>query len=105
MSLPRPAAIALYAILAGAGTGGAISAFCAWLAWQQYPFMSFMGDGANIVFAGWAIGGITGFVVSWRLSGAIMETWRRAAMGFTAGLGGGPGAGGGGQAIGMASMM
>jgi len=104
MSLPKPVAIALSSIFAGAGAGGAVAALFAWVAWQQFQFLSVFGDPANTVFLGWAVGAIAAFALSWRLSSSITETWRRAAMAVTAALGA-VGAGGGAQGIGMASMM
>jgi hypothetical protein len=110
MSQPNRLMIALTAIFAGAATGGAVANCFVWAAWQgmggtpAFQFLTLIGDFSNTVFVGWGLGAVIAFVITWRLSTQIVETWRRAAMGVTAGLGT-VGAGGGGQGIGMASMM
>jgi hypothetical protein len=104
MSQPNRVMIALTSIVAGAAGGGAIAAAFVWAAWQQWQFLNVFGDLANTVFIGWGIGAIVAFALSWRTSGPIIETWRRAAMGVTAGMGA-VGCGGAGQGIAMASMM
>jgi len=104
MTQPNRVAIALTSILAGAGAGGAVAGAFVWAAWQQWAFLSVLGDLANTVFLGWGVGFAVAAYLCWRLSPAIGETWRRAAMAVTAGMGT-VGAGGGAHLVGMESQM
>jgi hypothetical protein len=104
MTEPNRVVIALTSIFAGAGAGGAVAACFVWAAWQQWAFLSVLGDLANTVFLGWGVGFAVAGYLCWRLSPAITETWRRAAMAFTAGMGA-IGAGGGAHLVGMESQM
>ncbi len=106
MSQPNRVMIALTSILAGAATGGAVAATGVWAAWKNFQFLNFLGSDPqnNTVFLGWGLGLVVAAVVSWRTSGHIVETWRRAAMGFTAGMGA-VGCGAAAQGVATFSMM
>lgn len=104
MAEPNRVMIALTSIFTGVGAGGAVTGAANWVAWQGWSILSVLGDPANTVFLSWAIGaGLSGYLC-WRQSPAIAETWRRAAMAVTAGMGA-IGAGGLAHLVGMESQM
>jgi hypothetical protein len=88
MTQPSRVAKALSSIFAGAGAGAAVATVLVWLSWTGWPFLSVFGDPRNLVFAGnFVIGPLIGFIVGWRLARGIGETWRHAALAFTAAVG------------------
>jgi hypothetical protein len=88
MTQPNRVAIALSSIFAGAAAGAAVATFCVWLSWRGWSFLGVFGDPRNIVFAAnFVLSPLTAFVLCWRLSPAIDETWRRAAMAVTSAFG------------------
>lgn len=105
MTQPNRVMIALSAIFAGAAAGTAVSTACVWVSWRGWSFLSVFGDPANIVFAGnFLLGPVTAFLVTWPRSVGIEETWRRAAMSVTAGIGA-LAAGFGAFGVSMTAMM
>lgn len=104
MTQPNRVMIALTSIFTGVGAGGAVTGVANWVAWQGWSIGQVLGDPANLVFLSWVIGaGLSGYLC-WRQSPAITETWRRAAMAVTAGMGA-VGAGGLAHLVGMESQM
>jgi hypothetical protein len=96
MAQPSRVAIALTSLFGGASAGVAIGTIAAWLAnWMNLNGKTTFGDPRNVYVAGVVFGILVAAFLSWNMSSGLDETWRRAAISFTAcagALGGGLGA-------------
>jgi hypothetical protein len=96
MAQPSRVAIALSSLMGGASAGVAIGTVAAWTAnWLNMNGKTTFGDPRNVYVAGVVFGILVAAFLSWTMSAGLEETWRRAAICFTAcagALGGGLGA-------------
>ena len=88
MAQPNRVALALASIIGGAAGGAAIGTVGNYVAnWMNLNGKTWFGDPRNVVFGGVGIGIVVGIYLGWSMSEGLHETWRRAAIGFTAGVG------------------
>ena len=88
MTQPNRVAHVVTSILAAAAGGAAAGTVFTWLSWTGWPILAALGDPRNLVFAGnFVIGPAVGAWLAWSLGRGVEETWRRAAITVTGGLG------------------
>lgn len=88
MAQPNRVALALASIFGAAAGGSAIGTVGIWVAnWMNLNGMRTFGDPRNVVFAGVGLGIVIAIWLGWSMSAGLSETWRRAAIGVTAGFG------------------
>ena len=89
MAQPSPVAIALSSLMGGASAGGVIGTAGAWTwNWMNLNGKTAFGDPRNVYLAGVVFGILVAAFLSWTMSFGLEETWRRAAISFTAAVGG-----------------
>ena len=85
MAQPSRVAIALTSIMGGASAGVAVGTVGAWAAtWLNMNAKTWFGDPRNVFVVGVVFGILVAASLSWTMSFGLEETWRRAAIAFTA---------------------
>ena len=88
MAQPNRVVIALSALMGGASAGVAIGTVAAWAAnWMNMNGKTWFGDPRNAFVTGVVFAILVAAFLSWTMSLGLEETWRRAAISFTAGVG------------------